>query len=79
MNWKRIFCKHKWVRTGLRHTLGSDGYILQTFYQIKCKKCGKHFETEYCGFNHEVAENQTSNIQQLELERILNSNGTHWD
>lgn len=77
MNWKQIFCKHQWVQTGLRHTFASDGYILETYYQMKCKKCGKQFETKYRNFKFEVAEEQTSNLQEEELRRVLN--GTWWD
>ena len=79
MAWKQIFCKHRWIQTGVRHELGSDGYILETYFQMKCKKCGKRFETKYRdNFKFEIVENQTSNIQEEELKRILNSNGTHW-
>ena len=78
MNWKRIFCRHKWVQTGVRHVLGTDGYILETYFQMKCKKCGKQFETKYRDFKFEIAENRTSNLQEVELRRILNSNGTWW-
>lgn len=72
MNWKRIFCRHEWVQTGMRHTFDSyKGYILKTYYQMKCEKCGKTFETEHRDFKFKRAEKQTSNLDEWRIKKIL--------
>lgn len=79
MNWKQIFCRHQWIRTRMRHTFATNGYILETYHQLVCEKCGKQFETKYpSNVKYKNAEKITSNLAQEEMRRILESNGTWW-
>ena len=45
MNFKQIFCKHNWLWIGNRYTYDCKGVILNTYYQMKCEKCGRQYET----------------------------------
>lgn len=77
MNWKQIFCRHEWVRTRMKHDFATDGYILNTYHLMVCKKCGKQFETRFKeNYKYEDAETVTSNLEYERMKGILN--GTWW-
>lgn len=46
MKLKHLFCKHQWQWIGMDHTFGSDGFIKDIYFELKCKKCGKKFMTK---------------------------------
>ena len=45
MKIKQLFCRHSWLWTGTRHVSDSKGYILKSYFQFECEKCGYQFET----------------------------------
>lgn len=45
MKLKQVFCKHNWLWVGNRHITDSKGYLLKTYHQMRCEKCGRQYET----------------------------------
>lgn len=74
MKLKQIFCKHQWERIAIRHKFLGSGHIAETYHRMKCKKCGREFESKCVDhLKFKNAENMTSNI--LEMYNY----GAAWD
>ena len=62
MKLKNISCDHRWVWIGIDHTFGTDGFVDETIFVLKCKKCGELFRVkDITSYEYEFGLNQTNN------------------